>query len=210
MAFKLVVSDPRSRKSYQKEGSGEGLLGKRVGEKFSGSTAGIEGYELEITGGSDKDGFPMRKDVDGTGRKRVLLSSPPGFHPKSKGQRKRKSVRGNTVSEDIVQINSKVVKYGSKAIDQLLGTRKEEGKKQGKEKTEEEAPEKDKAGEKASEEQKAEGKTEDKAAEDQKETETPKEEAAEKQKGDAEEQEKAPAEPGKEAAEGKEEKKPKD
>ncbi len=67
MAFKLVVSDPKSRKSYQKEVSGEGILGKKIGDKFSGAAAGLEGYELQITGGSDKDGFPMRKDVEGSG-----------------------------------------------------------------------------------------------------------------------------------------------
>ena len=126
MAFKLVVSDPKTRKSYQKEVGEEGLIGKKIGEKLSGPLAGLEGYELELTGGSDKDGFPMRKDVDGTARKKILISSPPGFHPGTPGVRKRKSVRGNTISEDIVQINTKVVKYGKKALDRVFASKKEE------------------------------------------------------------------------------------
>jgi len=125
MAFKLVVSDPKTKKSYQKEVSGEGLMGKKIGEKVSGHVAGLEGYELEITGGSDQDGFPMRKDFDGIGRKRILISGPPGFHPKARGQRKRKSIRGNTISDSTAQINTKAVKYGAKTLDELFGKKEE-------------------------------------------------------------------------------------
>ena len=130
MAFKLVVSDPKSRKSFQKDVSAEGLLGKKIGDKISGSSAGLEGYELEITGGSDKDGFPMRKDVDGIGRKRILIASGPGYHPKMEGQRRRKSIRGNTVSEDTAQINAKIFKYGPKPADHLFASKKEEKKEE--------------------------------------------------------------------------------
>ena len=110
--FKVVVSDPKSRKAYQKEveQAGSGMLGKKVGEKLSGDSIGLQGYELEITGGSDKQGFPMRPDVDGIARKKILLTLPPGFHPGTKGERKRKSVRGNTVSAQTSQVNTKVVK----------------------------------------------------------------------------------------------------
>ncbi|MBN2330628.1 MAG: 30S ribosomal protein S6e [Candidatus Aenigmarchaeota archaeon] len=139
MAFKIVVSDPKTRKSYQKEVGEEGLIGKKIGEHVSGSLFGLEGYELELTGGSDKDGFPMRKDVDGTARKKILISDPPGFHPGAPGVRKRKSVRGNTISDDIVQINSKVIKHGNKALDQVFGSKKVE------------KPKEEKAGEKKSE-----------------------------------------------------------
>jgi small subunit ribosomal protein S6e len=144
MAFKLVVADPKTRKSYQKEVSEEGMIGKKIGENVPGSLIGLEGYELQLTGGSDKDGFPMRKDVDGIARKKILISAPPGFHPGSPGVRKRKSVRGNTVSEDIVQINSKVVKYGQKALDQLFASKKEQKPKE-KAEGEKPAPEEKKA-----------------------------------------------------------------
>jgi small subunit ribosomal protein S6e len=129
MAFKLVISDPKTRKSGQKEVSGEGLMGKKIGDKVSGSVAGLDGYELEITGGSDKDGFPMRMDVEGIGRKRILLSGATGFHSAHKGVRKRKSIRGNTISDDIVQINTKIVKHGTKPLEQVLGGAKKEEKK---------------------------------------------------------------------------------
>ncbi len=142
MAFKLVVSDPKTRKSYQKEVGEEGLIGKKIGEKLSGEVVGLQGYELELTGGSDKDGFPMRKDVDGTARKKILISSPPGFHPGTPGVRKRKSIRGNTISEDVVQINSKVIKQGSKPLDQIFASKKEEKPKEKAEEGNEEAAKK--------------------------------------------------------------------
>ncbi len=121
--FKIVIADPKTRKAYQKEieQTRSGLLGKKIGDKISGSSIDLPGYEFEITGGSDRDGFPMRRDVEGTGRKRIVLAGPPGFHPRLKGQRKRKSVRGNTISPDIVQVNLKVVGYGQKSLDELFG-----------------------------------------------------------------------------------------
>lgn len=128
MAFKIVVSDPKARKAYQKDidEASSGLVSKKLGEKIPGDSLGLTGYEIEITGGSDKEGFPMRKDVEGIGRKRALLSSGPGFHPLLKGQRKRKSIRGNTISDQIAQVNLKVVKHGTKSIEELLGVKPKE------------------------------------------------------------------------------------
>jgi len=125
--FKIVVSDPKAKKAYQKElDQGQaGLLGKKIGDKFSGSHLGLAGFELEVTGGSDKEGFPMRRDVEGPGRKKILLSHGPGFHAASKGRRKRKSIRGNTISPSISQINLKIVTYGTKSAEELLGGKKE-------------------------------------------------------------------------------------
>ncbi len=120
--FKFVISEPKSRKSFQMEvdqSKAIGLIGKKIGDEFNGDVIGLSGYVLKITGGTDKDGFPMHPSLKGTGRKKLLLSSPPGFHPLKKGQRKRKTVRGDTISEDIVQINVKVVKVGEKPFDQL-------------------------------------------------------------------------------------------
>ncbi len=158
MAFKLVISDPKTRKSYQKEVSGEGIIGKKIGEKFSGSVAGLEGYELQVTGGSDKDGFPMRKDVEGSVRKKILLSGPPGFHAAIEGQRKRKSIRGNTVSDDLAQVNAKVVKEGKNKLEKLFAGVKEEKKgeseEKGEEKPAEEAREESPKDEKPAEEKK--------------------------------------------------------
>ena len=96
------------------------LHGLKIGSKVKGDDFGLPGYELEITGGTDKDGFPMRKDLQGTARKKLLLASGPGYKPKEKGVRKRKMIRGNTVAEDIAQLNMKVLKEGSKKWDELF------------------------------------------------------------------------------------------
>ena len=118
--FKVVVSD-KDGKSYQLEVETSALIGKKIGDIIDGSILGLDGYKLMITGGSDKCGFPMRPDIPGTGVKKVLLSKGPGYRPKEKGVRKRKSVRGNTISEDIVQVNTKIVEYGEKPITELIG-----------------------------------------------------------------------------------------
>ena len=108
MDFKIVVNDPKTGKSYQTivdEEKFSQLFGKRIGDSFDGKLIGMTGYEMKITGGSDKQGFPMRKDVEGTKRVRALLSGGVGFKPKKKGERRRKSVRGNIVDDDIFILN---------------------------------------------------------------------------------------------------------
>ena len=126
--FKIVISDPKARKAYQKEldQGATGLMGKKLGDKLQGSHVGLAGYELEVTGGSDKEGFPMRKDVEGPGRKKILLSHGPGYNPKSRGNRKRKSIRGNMISPSISQVNLKIVSYGSKSVEESLGMKAKE------------------------------------------------------------------------------------
>ncbi len=126
--FKFVVSDPTTRKAYQIEVEKEraaGVLGLRIGDVVDGGFLGLPGYKLKITGGTDRDGFPMHRDVEGPGRKRLLLSGPPCFHPRVKGERRRKLVRGNTISEDIAQINCKVVEYGEKPLEELIPKKEE-------------------------------------------------------------------------------------
>ncbi|MEM0481134.1 MAG: 30S ribosomal protein S6e [Candidatus Aenigmatarchaeota archaeon] len=120
--WKIVINDPETRKSYQievEQSLAPQLIGKKIGDKIDGNIIGLSGYELEITGGTDKDGFPMHPNIPGTVKKKVLLSSPPCFRPKKKGLRKKKTVRGNTVSADIVQINMKIIKKGEKPIEEL-------------------------------------------------------------------------------------------
>jgi len=124
--MKLVISNPSTRKSHQielDESKTHSLIGKRIGDEIDGDFAGLAGYTFKITGGTDKDGFPMHPQVRGTVRKKVLLSSPPGYHPEKKGQRKRKMVRGDTISDAIVQVNVKVVKAGSKSLDEIAPTK---------------------------------------------------------------------------------------
>ena len=121
MAFKLVISE--GEKSHQVEveaAESKKLNGLTIGEEFDASVVGLAGYKLKITGGSDKNGFPMKKDVDGSRRIKSLLAGGIGFNPKRDGQRRRKTVRGNTVSEDIVQINTVVTQKGEKEINEIL------------------------------------------------------------------------------------------
>jgi small subunit ribosomal protein S6e len=123
LAFKLVISEGKD--SHQMEvpvAESRQFLGLKIGEEFDASSIGLNGYTLKITGGSDKNGFPMKKDVEGPRRIRSLLSGGTGFKPKRDGQRRRKTVRGNTISDDIVQISAVIAQKGKKSIDELLKT----------------------------------------------------------------------------------------
>ena len=111
--YKIVINDTKTGKSYLKTLEDDSFMGLKLGAKVKGEVLGLDGYELEITGGSDNAGFPMRKDVDGPARRKAILTGGVGFHSKRKGLRKRKSVRGNTISPDTAQVNCKVVKAGS-------------------------------------------------------------------------------------------------
>lgn len=109
---KIVVSDPSTGKSQSIEldsASFKPLIGRKIGDIVDGSVIGLKGCKLQITGGSDRDGFPMRPDVMGGIRTRILLSGGVGFNPRKRGERRRKTVRGNTITEDIVQVNMKIV-----------------------------------------------------------------------------------------------------
>ncbi|MDY6776538.1 MAG: 30S ribosomal protein S6e [Candidatus Nanohaloarchaea archaeon] len=104
----------------------QALTGKQIGDEIDGSTVGLNGYTLEITGGSDREGFPMKEAVEGTQRKRLLVKEGTGARDLEKGERKRKSVRGNTVSNQISQLNLKVVEEGDEGIESILGGGEEE------------------------------------------------------------------------------------
>jgi small subunit ribosomal protein S6e len=110
--FKLIISDPEegtSKAIELQETRSTPLIGRKVGDILDGSIADMPGNKVQITGGSDKDGFPMRPSVHGGVRRRVILSGGVGFNPQDEGMRKRKTVRGNVITDDIVQINLKVV-----------------------------------------------------------------------------------------------------
>ena len=113
--FKLVISDPKSGKSYQREvkdpDSGA-LIGRKIGDTVKGDEFGLAEYEFIITGGSDYCGFPMRKDVAGIARKRILAVQGIGVGKLGKGIRHKKTIAGNTVHPRISQINLKIVKEG--------------------------------------------------------------------------------------------------
>ncbi len=75
------------------------LAGLEIGDVFDGSLIGFEGLRFKIRGGSDATGFPMHPGVPGAGKKKILLSGPPGFHPREKGERRRKTVRGRAIPD---------------------------------------------------------------------------------------------------------------
>lgn len=129
MAVKIVISDPKTRKAWQVEKEVPSLQGMKIGEKFDGSILGLSGFNLQITGGSDREGFPMRPDMIGAMRKKLLLTSGPGYIPKKKGIKRRKHVRGNMISEATAQINCKIVE-GDGNVGDILGIKpKEKAKK---------------------------------------------------------------------------------
>ncbi|MBW2972057.1 30S ribosomal protein S6e [Candidatus Woesearchaeota archaeon] len=130
--FKLVISDPKSGKSLQKEvkdDNAKRLIGAKIGDTVKGELIDMPGYEFQITGGSDYAGFPMRWDVQGNARKRITAVKGVGVHnkrhlpnPKKKGMRTmagmrlKKTVAGNTVHAKTAQINLKVTKQGREKL----------------------------------------------------------------------------------------------
>lgn len=126
MESKIVINDIKTGKSYQKTLDNNEFLGKKIGEIVDGNLVGLKGYELKVTGGSDIAGFPMRKSVEGSGLKKVLIDKGAGLRRPKKWLKVRKGVRGNTVMSKTSQINLRVEKYGSKSIEELLGVKKEE------------------------------------------------------------------------------------
>jgi len=106
--FKLTISDIKGKSITKelKDSDANPLLGLQLGNETNASVVGLNG-KLKLTGGSDKSGVPMRNDVHGAARKYVLLSKGVGLQDAEIGQRVRKLLRGNTVSEEIYQINCK-------------------------------------------------------------------------------------------------------
>jgi len=106
--FKLTVSDIKGKSVSKelKDSDANPLLGLQLGNETDAAVVGLNG-KLKLTGGSDKSGVPMRNDIHGAARKYVLLSKGVGLQAAETGQRVRKLMRGNTVSEEIYQVNCK-------------------------------------------------------------------------------------------------------
>jgi small subunit ribosomal protein S6e len=110
--FKIIISDPvdgTSQSMEMDEIQAVPMIGRKLGEIIDGAVVKMSGYKLKITGGSDKDGFPMRPNIHGGVRVGAILSEGVGFHSSEKGERKRKTLRGNVITDAIVQINMKVI-----------------------------------------------------------------------------------------------------
>ncbi len=126
--MKLIVGTKKGKTYTIELGEDKAALlyGKRIGDVIPGEMFGLPGYELKLTGGSDNSGFPMRKSISGARKVSALLSSPPGFRPKRKGEKRRKTVRGNTYDNTITEVNCVVVKEGSVALEEIAKPKKEE------------------------------------------------------------------------------------
>ncbi len=131
MPFKLNISD--HGKAWKIESTSELLLGRKIGDHIHGKdlSQDLEGYDLEITGGSDNAGFAHKKDVEGITLKRVLLKKGWGMwkRPRKAGKKKRgtpdglrlrKTVRGRQLSEKTTQVNMKVLKHGHKKLAEVF------------------------------------------------------------------------------------------
>jgi small subunit ribosomal protein S6e len=132
MAIKIVIGT-KSGKCFQKELSqeeSEALYQKTLGEEFNGELIGITGAKFSITGGSDASGFPMRKDLKGTNKRKILITKSIGFKGKLRGKRfgglrLKKMVSGNTVFEKTHQLNVKTIK-GDEAVEKSFAPAPEE------------------------------------------------------------------------------------
>jgi len=133
MAFKINVAS--NGKTYKVESENDELTNFSIGDKISGKLLSddLEGYELKITGTSDKAGFTGIEGIDGPRLHKRLLSYEKGMkkRPKiegkkqrtnknPKGLRLRKTVRGKEISSETVQINTKVEKEGKKKFADLF------------------------------------------------------------------------------------------
>ena len=123
--FQVVVGDPDTGDSHQFDVDGQAanrFIGRELGEEVDGSAVGLDGYTLELTGGSDDAGRPMREDIAGTSLSEVLVSErSTGYHPDRDGERRRVTVRGREVTDDAVQINATIAESGDQPVPVVLG-----------------------------------------------------------------------------------------
>ncbi|OIO22375.1 30S ribosomal protein S6e [Candidatus Micrarchaeota archaeon CG1_02_51_15] len=130
--MKIVIADCKTGNCFQKEvekTKEAQFAGKKIGDDIEGGIAGLPGYTLTITGGSDKDGFPMRHDIDGQRRVKAYLSKGAGIRHSIKGVRRKRTVTGNKISANTVQLNAKIKEYGQKPLAELGFTPKAKEKK---------------------------------------------------------------------------------
>ncbi len=150
MTFKINIGT-KEGKTFKLESDSETLIGKSIGDKISGKDVSsiLEGFEFEITGASDKSGFPALDNIEGFTRKKVLLSYGKAMHkrPKFEGKKKRsnptpsglrlrKTIHGKTISDKIVQVNLKLTKEGNKKINDAFAPKEETNSENSEEKKE--------------------------------------------------------------------------
>jgi small subunit ribosomal protein S6e len=128
-----IVIGLKTGKSFQKEiekTDAESLYGRVLGETIKGDLIGFSGAEFTIQGGSDYTGIPMRPDLTGTKRRKILTKKSLGFRGKLRkktfaGLRIKKTMAGNTVFEKTHQLNLKCIK-GEKIVEDSFKPKVEE------------------------------------------------------------------------------------
>ncbi|MFP9193789.1 30S ribosomal protein S6e [Natronosalvus vescus] len=124
-SFTVVVGDPESGLAHQLEAEGQDanrFIGKELGEEVDGSAVGLDGYTLELTGGSDNAGRPHNETVAGSQLKEVLMKErQTGYKPDREGERRRITARGRELSDETAQINATIVARGDESVESLLG-----------------------------------------------------------------------------------------
>jgi small subunit ribosomal protein S6e len=114
----VEIDDERKLRAFYDKRISHEVDGIHVGENF-------KGYIFKITGGNDKQGFPMKQGVLTSQRVRLLMSEGHScYRPRKRGERKRKSVRGCIVSGDLSVLNLVVVKKGEQEVPGLTDTTK--------------------------------------------------------------------------------------
>jgi small subunit ribosomal protein S6e len=109
----IAIDDDKKVSKFYDKRMGAEVVGDDVEERF-------KGYVFKITGGNDKDGFPMKQGVMVRGRVRLLLSKGHStYRPRRSGEKKRKSVRGCIVGPDLSVISLAIVKVGEAPIEGL-------------------------------------------------------------------------------------------
>lgn len=112
----IEVEDERKLRVFMEKRMGAEVAGDSVGDEFAG-------YVFRITGGNDKQGFPMKQGVMHPTRVRLLLADGHScYRPRRTGERKRKSVRGCIVGMDLSVLALSVVKQGEADIPGLTDT----------------------------------------------------------------------------------------
>lgn len=122
--FQVVVGDPDTGDSYQFEvtgGDANRFLGRTIGEEVDGGAVGLDGYSLALTGGSDTAGRPLRADLPGGALREILADERTvGYRPERAGERRRVTVRGNEVTEEVAQLNATIADRGDTDVTTLL------------------------------------------------------------------------------------------
>ena len=97
--FKVVISDSKGNSTSQeiKDKGAQPLLGAKIGDIIDSAIFGFKDGKIKVTGGSDKSGTPMRSDLS------------VGARNLDTGERKRKLVRGNLITEEIYQLNCQLI-----------------------------------------------------------------------------------------------------